>query len=182
MFGKNQTLHSNISTSSQPWSMVVGVSWFVAALLPQDPYGLSSLMKPWILDCTSKFYRSSVREQKLNRRWVMQKDNDPQHTRKSTTEWLKQKRFCLMEWPSQSPNFNSMEMMWQNLKRAVHARKQTNISELKKFGEEWAKMPPSRCAGLIKRYRKRLMEVIAAEKGCHQLLNVKVHRLFQKRN
>ena len=36
-----------------------------------------------------KYVRASVCELKLNRKWVMQQDNDPKHTSKSTTEWLK---------------------------------------------------------------------------------------------
>uniref|UniRef100_A0A8C4NIR9 Transposase n=1 Tax=Eptatretus burgeri TaxID=7764 RepID=A0A8C4NIR9_EPTBU len=38
--------------------------------------------------------RVSVRELKLNRKWVVQQDNDPKHTSESTAEWLKQKRYC----------------------------------------------------------------------------------------
>jgi len=37
--------------------MVMGVSWFGAALLLHDPDSLPSLVEPWILDCTSKLYR-----------------------------------------------------------------------------------------------------------------------------
>ena len=38
-----------------------------------------------------------------------------------------------------------------------------NMTELKQFcQEEWAKIPPERCAGLIYSYRKRRVEVIAA--------------------
>ena len=50
--------------------------------------------------------RASVCELKLNRKWVMQQDDDPKHKSKSTTEWLKQKRFGVLEWPSQSPDLN----------------------------------------------------------------------------
>ena len=35
--------------------------------------------------------RPSVRALKLKRSWVMQQDNDPKHTSKSTSEWLKKK-------------------------------------------------------------------------------------------
>jgi len=57
-------------------------------------------------------------------------------------------------------------MVWQNLKQAINARNPTNISKLKQFcKEEWAKIPPSRCAGLIMSDRKRLVEVIAAQGG-----------------
>ena len=123
--------------------------------------------------------RASFCELKRRRKWVMQQDNNPKHTSKSTTESLKQKRFCILEWPSQSPDLNPIEMLRQNLKRGIRGRKPTNISELKQFcEEEWAKFPQSWCAGLIKSYRECLVEVIAAPRRSHQWLNVKVHILY----
>jgi hypothetical protein len=94
----------------------------------------------------------------------MQQDNDPKHRSKSTTEWLQQKKICLLEWPS--PDFNPIEMLWHDLKRAVHTRNSKNIAERKQFcKEEWSKIPPDRCEGLICNYRKCLVEVIAAKVG-----------------
>ena len=90
--------------------MVVGESWLVAAFAASGPGRLA------IIDGTmnSGLYqkilqenvRASVCELKLNRKWVMQQDNDPNHTSKSPTEWLKQKRFGVLEWPSQSPDLH----------------------------------------------------------------------------
>ncbi|CDQ91518.1 unnamed protein product [Oncorhynchus mykiss] len=48
--------------------------------------------------------------------------------------------------------------------RVVHTVHPKNIAELKQFcKEEWSKIPPDRCAGLICNYRKCLVEVIAAK-------------------
>ena len=81
-------------------------------------------------------------------------------------ERLQQKKIRLLEWPSQSPDLNLIEMLWHDLKRAIHTRHPRNIAELKQFcTEEWSKTPPDRCAGLIYNYRKRLVEVIAAKGG-----------------
>ena len=80
--------------------------------------------------------------------------------------YFNRKKLCLLEWPSQSPDLNPIEMLWNDLKRVVHTRHPKNISELKQFcKEEWSKIPPDRCAGLIRNYIKRLVEVIAAKGG-----------------
>jgi hypothetical protein len=48
----------------------------------------------------------------------------------------------------------------------VHTRHLKKIAELKQFcKDEWSKIPPNRCAGLIRNYRKRLVEVIVAKGG-----------------
>ncbi|KAK3538661.1 hypothetical protein QTP86_011806 [Hemibagrus guttatus] len=110
--------------------------------------------------------RPSVCDLKLKRTWVLQQDNDPKHTSKSTSEWLKKNKMKTLEWPSQSPDLNPIEMLWHDLKKVVHARKPSNVAELQQFcKDEWAKIPPQRCNGLTASYRKRLIAVVAAKGG-----------------
>ncbi|KAF7654182.1 hypothetical protein LDENG_00073080 [Lucifuga dentata] len=61
----------------------------------------------------------------------MQQDTNPKHTSQSAKN-------------GRSPDLNPIEMLWKDLKRAIHAKKPTNIPEFKLFcKEEWAKIPPS---------------------------------------
>ncbi len=115
--------------------------------------------------------RLSVCDLKLKRTWVMQQDNDLKHTSKSTSEWLKKNKIKVLEWPNQSPDLNLIEMLWHDLKQSIHARKPSNVAELKQFcKEEWAKLHPQRYERLIDSYRKRLIVVVAAKGGTTQLL------------
>ncbi len=71
-----------------------------------------------------------------------------------------------LEWPNQSPNLNLIGMLWHDLKQSIHARKPSNVAELKQFcKEEWAKIPPQQCERLIPSYHKRLIAVVAAKGG-----------------
>ena len=168
--GVKLTQYSTIRTSYQQSNTVVVVWWSGAALLLQDLGDLPYLMEPWILLSTRKILKEnvwpSVCDLKLKCSWVMQQDNDPKHTIKSTSEWLKRNNIKILKWPSQSADLNPIEMLWHYLKRAVDARKPSNVAESKQFcQEEWAKIPPQRCKRWIASYRKRLIGVVVAKDG-----------------
>jgi hypothetical protein len=102
----------------------------------------------------------------LGRAFVFQQDNDPKHTSKSTQKYFATQKLRVLEWPSQSPDLNPIENLWNELKRRVHKRRPSNIEELKTFAvEEWGKIPTETCQHLVETYKKRLSAVIAAKGG-----------------
>ena len=62
----------------------------------------------------------SARKLSMGRRFTFQHDNDPKHTAKLSTQWLKEKKVNVLAWPSQSPDLNP--------KTTVHKRSPSNLT------------------------------------------------------
>lgn len=100
--------------------------------------------------------------QKMGRGWQFQHDNDPKHTSAYVSKFLKKKQVRVIKWPSQSPDLNPIEHLWEELDRRIRQREMSNRNQLLQcLEEEWKKIPlnrlnalvnsmPSRCAAVIK--------------------------------
>ena len=56
------------------------------------------------------------------RNFVLQHDNDPKHTTKLTKEWFGNNSISSLNWPSQPPDLNSIENLWNTLKVKIPKR------------------------------------------------------------
>ena len=111
------------------------------------------------MDILKQHLKTSVRKLKLGRKWVFQMDNDF-HTSKVVSKWLKDNQVKVLEWPSQSPDLNSIENVWAEMKKCVRARRPTNLTQLHQiWQEELAKIHPTYCGKLMEGYLKRLTQV-----------------------
>ena len=69
-----------------------------------------------------------------------------------------------MEWPSQSPDLNPIEHLWEELDRRCEGRKPTNQDDLfQLLKAEWEKIPVSVLTNLVDSMPRRCEAVIAAK-------------------
>ncbi len=66
----------------------------------------------------------------IGRRFIIQIEDDPKHTARATQEILKVKKWNILQWPSQSPDFNPIEHAF-HLKTKLKAERPTNKQQLK---------------------------------------------------
>ena len=111
----------------------------------------------------------SAKDLRLGQRFTFQGDNDPNHSAKSTQEWLQDMSLNFLEWPCQSLGLNPIEHLWRDLKIAVQRRSLSNLTELERIcREEWEKLPKYRCAQLVASYPRKL-EVVIDAKGASKM-------------
>lgn len=103
--------------------------------------------------------------------FIFQQDNDPKHTSKLCKEYLasleKKKTLKVMKWPPQSPDLNPIELLWEELDRAVRKTRSTSASNLWNIlKEEWTKIKSTTLDKLVERM-PRLCQAVIKSKGHH---------------
>lgn len=104
-------------------------------------------------------------------RFIFQQDNDPKHKSKLCTNYLqtleRQKKLIVMNWPPQSPDLNPIELLWEELDRAVRKSQPTSLRDLWKILKtEWTNLQSTTLNKLILRM-PRLCKAVIKSKGGH---------------
>ena len=95
---------------------------------------------------------------------VFQQDNDRKHTSRTVQAWLEENNIPTMTWPSQSPDRNPIEHLWDELERRIHKRTPPNTKEelWEIIQQEWLQIPSSVTQNLVNSMPKRVREVLEA--------------------
>uniref|UniRef100_A0A8R1IS35 DDE_3 domain-containing protein n=2 Tax=Caenorhabditis japonica TaxID=281687 RepID=A0A8R1IS35_CAEJA len=112
---------------------------------------LENTMRPWA-------------RANLGRSWVFQQDNDPKHTSGHFANWFRRRRVDLLEWPSQSPDLNPIEHMWEELERRLKGVRASNANQ--KFAQleaAWKSIPMTVAQTLLDSMPRRCQAVIDAK-------------------
>ncbi len=97
----------------------------------------------------------------IGRRFTVQMENDPKHTAKATKEFLKGKKWTVMQWPNQSPDLNPIEHVFHLLKTKLKGKCPKNKQELKTVAvEAWQSITRDETQRLVMSMRSRLQTVI----------------------
>ncbi len=62
---------------------------------------------------------------------IFQQDLAPAHTAKSTKSWLNDHGVGVLDWPTNSPDLNPIENLWNIVKRKIRNKRPKNADELK---------------------------------------------------
>ncbi len=170
-YGEGKELLMILSIPPHQWSMVVVVSWRWACMAASGTGSLvfiddvtadkSSRMNSEVFRAILSAHIQPNASELIGRRFTVQMDNDPKHTAKATKEFLKGKKWTVMQWPSQSPDLNPIEHAFHLLKTKLKGKCPKNKQELKTVcSRGLAEHPRDETQRLVMSMRSRLQAVI----------------------
>lgn len=98
--------------------------------------------------------------------YILQQDNAPVHTSKSTKKFFQNHGIEVLDWPAQSPDLNPIENLWSILKKHFAPKRRTKVSEWRENARiVWSEMELQQLRDLIDSMDRRLDACIAAKGG-----------------
>ena len=93
--------------------------------------------------------------------WVLLEDNDPKHKAKIVQQYREEKNIERITWPSNSPDLNPIENVWNVMKNQVAELQPSNLTQLQSLIKKvWNNFPQKMAQNLINSMPSRLNQVI----------------------
>ena len=98
--------------------------------------------------------------------FILQQDNAKPHTSRSTRRWFADQGIEVLEWPSQSPDLNPIENLWDIISRRLQCQTWRKPEELwRKILEIWNALPTDILLQLVTSMPSRLQAVVDVRGG-----------------
>ena len=95
-----------------------------------------------------------------------QDNGAPCHRARIVHEWKVNNGIQSLLWLSQSPDLNSIENLWWDIKKALRTRQNANLNELEMNVKHcWEQIAVDQCEGLVKIMPRRVQAVLTANGG-----------------
>ena len=91
---------------------------------------------------------------------------DPKHKSDLLTEWFEDNGIEVMDWPSQNPDLNPIENLWDELGGWVRSREQPPVNRqtlIQALQEEWTELPHYYARQLVQSMHQRCLECVQAQ-------------------
>lgn len=100
-------------------------------------------------------------EEQMPLRFQFQQDNDPKHSSKLVKEFFNVEQIPVLKWPSQSPDLNPIENLWEIVDRSLRTRNYSNKDDLfASLQEKWSNLDMGIINNLIESMPRRCQAVI----------------------
>jgi len=113
--------------------------------------------------------RPSIQRLGGRHRLFFQQDNDPKHTAGSIQAYIQRAGYkYLVGWPSQSPDLNPIENLWQELNRLLRQKRPLPKNKDDLFAllqQTWKELPQDTLRNLVHSMPSRIQAVIKAKGG-----------------
>ena len=148
-------------------SSMVEVMWCFGAGKLGDLYKVKGILNKEGYHSILQCHAIPCGQRLIGANFLLQQDNDPKHTSKLCKNYSGKKQVAgmlsVMEWPAQSPDLNSIELLWEQLDRMVCKKcpsSQSNLWEV--LQEAWGEIFTDYLNKLTARMPKVCNAVIAA--------------------
>lgn len=100
-------------------------------------------------------------EEKMPLLFTFQQDNDPKHRSRVVQDFFIKEKINVMKWPSQSPDLNPIENLWEHLERLIRYKTYKNQDELfQSLEENWHNISEEVINKLLESMPRRCRAVI----------------------